>query len=108
LMQKQEGQEIEDVYAIKAKKGDVAIIPSYYGHVTINQSKKDLKMANWVSDNCESDYQPFLKKQGACYFYTKNGWIKNKNYKKIPKLRFEKPLKSMPKNLDFLNPVEKI
>ena len=40
--------------------------------------------------------------KGAGYFYTKRGWIKNKNYAKIPKLRIEKPLKSKPKNLDFL------
>jgi len=42
--------------------------------------------------------------QGACYFYTKSGWIKNKNYKFVPKIRFEKPLKEKPKNLDFLAP----
>lgn len=102
LMQKREGQEIQDVYAVKAKKGEVAVIPPYYGHVTINPGKKDLKIANWVSENCKSDYQLFEKMQGACYFYTKKGWIKNKNYKKIPKLGFKKPQKSIPKNLNFL------
>ena len=102
LMQKRKGQEIKDVCAIKAKKGDVAVIPPYYGHVTINPSKKDLKIANWVSENCQSDYQLLEKMQGACYYYTKKGWIKNKNYKKVPKLRFKKPRKSIPKDLDFL------
>ncbi len=102
LMQKCDGNQIKDVYAVKAKKGEVAIIPPYYGHVTINPSKKDLKMANWVSENCKSNYRLFEKMQGACYYCTKKGWIKNKNYKKIPKLRFEKPKKSIPKNLDFL------
>lgn len=102
LMQKRNGDEIEDVYAIKAKKGDVAIIPPFYGHFTINPSNKELKTGDWTSENRKNNYQPVLEKQGACYFYTKNGWIKNKNYKKIPELRFEKPLKSIPKNLDFL------
>ncbi len=108
LMQKRKGNLIEDVYAVKAKEGDVIIIPSGYAHVSINPSKKDLKMANWISENCKSDYQMFEKMQGACYYYTKKGWVKNKNYKKIPKLRFEKPLKSIPKDLSFLSPVEKI
>ena len=103
LMQKRKNDSIEDIYAVKARKGDVIIIPSFYGHVTINPSKsKDLKMANWISESCQSDYQPFLDKGGAAYFYTVEGWIKNKNYKNIPKLRFANPLKSLPENLDFL------
>ncbi len=108
LMQKRKGEKIEDVYAVKTKKSDVVIIPPGYAHVSINSSKKDLKMANWISEDCKSDYQMFEKLQGACYYYTKKGWVKNKNYKKIPKLRFEKPLKLIPKDLSFLSPVEKI
>ncbi len=108
LAQKRKGNLIEDVYAVKARKGDVIIIPPGYAHVSINPSKKDLKMANWVSENCKSDYQMFEKMQGACYYYTKKGWVKNKNFEKVPKLRFEKPLKSIPKDLSFLSPVEKI
>ena len=96
LMQKRKKAIIEDVFCVKAKKSDVVIIPPDYGHITINPSKKDLKMANWLSKNCESDYKIFETMQGACYFYTKQGWKKNKNYAKIPKLRFEKPRKTIP------------
>ena len=117
LIQKRNKDEIEDVYAVKAKKGDVTIIPSYYGHITINPSQKNLKMANWISENCKSDYQPFLEKKGGCYFFLakksssilrdKNKkfgikWLKNNNYKKVPQLRFENPQKSLPKELNFL------
>lgn len=102
LFQKYKNKKIEDVYAIRAKAGNVVVVPSYYGHVTINPSKTDLKMANWVSKKCKNSYALFEKLGGACYFYTQKGWIKNKNYKKIPKIRFEKPLKKVPKNLDFL------
>lgn len=102
LMQKYKKNKIEDVYAVKAKKGESVIIPPYYGHITINPLKKDLISDNWVYEKCQNIFNIFEKKQGACYYYTKLGWIKNKNYKKIPKLRFEKPLKSMPKNLNFL------
>lgn len=102
FMQKQKQDVIEDVYAVKAKKGDVVIIPSYYAHVTINPSNQDLKMADWMAIEAKSDYDPIQKMQGACYFYTKEGWIKNKNYKQVPELRFEEPKKSIPEDLDFL------
>lgn len=102
LMQKEKKGKIENVYHVKAKKGDYIVIPPDYAHVTINPSKKELKMANWISKKCKSDYKPIEKKGGACYFYTKSGWIKNKNYKIVPKLGSKRPRKSMPKNLDFL------
>ena len=73
-----------------------------FAAIIINPSKKELKIANWVSVKNKNVYEELEKMKGAGYFYTKSGWIKNKNYKKVPKLRFEKPLKSMPKNLDFL------
>jgi len=103
LLQKYAGNKIEDVYAVKAKKGDVVVVPPYYGHITINPSKKEtLKEANWVCETCQNVYDSFAEKQGACYYFTIRGWIKNKQYDRIPKLRFEKALKSMPKNLSFL------
>ena len=105
LMQKREkGEEgkISDAYFIKEKKGDVIAIPPRYAHFTINYSSQDLKLANWSFKNCPFDYEPVRRKKGACYYYTKSGWIKNKNYEVIPPLREEKPLKSIPDNLDFL------
>jgi glucose-6-phosphate isomerase len=103
LMQKKEDGKIKDIYWVKAKKGDYIVVPPRYGHTTINPSSKILKMANWISKKCQSDYKNIERKRGFCYYYTKLGWIKNKNYDKIPKLRFKKPFKTMPKNLDFLN-----
>ena len=115
LMQKKNNKkEIEDAYFVKAEKGESVIIPPGYGHVTINPSEtQELKIANWISEDCESDYSDFEKMQGACYYYVKKGpasaqgfgeakWIKNENYKSVPPLRQEQPLKSAPKNLDFL------
>lgn len=105
---------VDDVYAVKAKRGEAVIIPAGYGHITINPSASaDLKTEDWSSVNCRSDYSLFEKLNGACYYYAKNDpasakgfceakWIKNENYKSIPELRFEKPLKEVPKNLDFL------
>jgi len=104
LMQKlDENGNIADAYAVKAEKGDSIIIPSNYGHVTINpDEEKNLKMSNWMCDVCKSDYSIFEKLQGACYYYTLNGWVKNKNYKDVPELRFETPLKTLPEDLSFL------
>lgn len=93
LIQKVKKDKVEDVYAIKAKKGENVIIPAGYGHITINASKKILKESNWIAKDCKNIYDLFLKNRGACYHYTDKGWIKNKNYKSVPKLRFEKPLK---------------
>lgn len=94
---------IDKIEVIKAKKGDWIIYPPDCQHLTINPScKKRLVMANWLAKKCQSDYSLFEKYQGAAYYYTQSGWIKNKKYKKIPKLHFKKPLKKKPKNLDFL------
>lgn len=102
LIQRNQGMKVKEIYAIKGKRGDSVIIPSYFGHITINSSKWKLKIGNWISEKCRSDYNFFEKMQGGAYYYTQSGWIKNKNYKKVPKLKFKKPLKSIPKDLDFL------
>lgn len=104
LLQKRQlnSNNIEDVYAVKINKNEVVVIPPGYGHITINPTNKALKTRDWSYECCESTYSFFERMGGACYFYTKSGWIKNKNYKKIPKLRFEKPLKKLPKDLNFL------
>jgi len=102
LMQKTQGKIVEGVVAIKASLEDWVIVPPNYAIITINPSQEILRIGNWVSEKTENIYKELEKMKGPCYFYTKSGWIKNKNYKKIPELRFEKPLKSMPQNLDFL------
>lgn len=101
LMQKTNGNSVEDAYAVMAKKGESIIIPTGYGHATINASKETLKTGDWRNVACQQDYSLFEKLHGACYYYTTEGWIKNKNYKNIPDLRFEQPLQSLP-SLDFL------
>ena len=113
---------VKDVLAIKAQKGDYIIVPSDYAIIIINASKKELKTGNWVSQKNENIYKELEKMGGMCYFaIAKNSnlktqiskpqlksqnsrikWVKNSNYKIVPSLRFEKPLKQKPKNLDFL------
>lgn len=101
--QKGDENNIEDVFVVHAKKGDVILIPAGYGHVTINPSSQTLKTANWVAESDKGNFEPFERNQGACYYYIVPGtWIKNEHYKTVPPLRFEQPLKQVPENLDFL------
>lgn len=106
LMQKGDGEKIEDVYVVKAKAGDSAIIKSNYGHVTINPSDKDLKTQDWSPIETQSDYLIFKNLRGACYYYIKDAsgekWIKNPNYKDVPEIRFEEPVVGVPEDLSFL------
>jgi glucose-6-phosphate isomerase len=93
LLQKREKDRIVDFIIIEATAGDKVIVPPNYGHVTINHSDKELKMANWVSRNFESIYDPYKKCGGAAYFELTNGKIiQNKNYNQIPEIRYLKPM----------------
>ena len=94
LMQKFQGKTVKDIIAVKAKKEKAIIVPPKYYVISINPSKNILKLGNWVSEKNKNIYEAVEKRQGAAYYLTKSGWIKNKNYKKIPKLQFKKPLKS--------------
>lgn len=92
LLQKLSKEKVEDVVLIEAKKGDVVLIPPNYGHVTINPSNRNLEMANLVSTEFNSIYEPIKNKRGAAYFELKSGWVKNENYGKLPDIRKCKPL----------------
>ncbi|MCP6719065.1 MAG: glucose-6-phosphate isomerase [Patescibacteria group bacterium] len=102
LMQKEENGKIIDVYYVRAEEGDYISIPPQYGHISINPHSEELKMANWISKECKSNYEKIENKKGGCYYYTKSGWVKNENYQNTPELYSKEPEKSMPKNLNFL------
>lgn len=103
FMQKLEENKAHDAMAIRAEAGDWVIVPPHYWIVTINPSKEEvLETGNWVSEKTENHYKELEKVGGPCYFYTEVGWVKNKNYDKIPPLRLEEPLLEKPESLDFL------
>lgn len=91
LLQKHIGDEVTDTVVIKAKKGDIALIPPDYGHVTINTSDKVLKMANWVCCDFSSSYAPFRDMEGGAYYLLESGFIKNHRYEKLPNVRYIAP-----------------
>ncbi len=72
-----QSQDLRDVVAVFAQAGEKVLVPPGYGHVTINRSNKTLKMANFVSRDFASLYEPFRDKGGGAYFFTRDGWIKN-------------------------------
>jgi len=96
LLQKDDNSEF---IVVNAFEGDKVVIPPNYGHVTINASNKVLKMANWVYRNFNSQYGPYKEKRGACYYYTEEGWVENKNYENIPEIKEVRA--KIPKSLEL-------
>jgi len=91
LMQKLEGDNITDVVVVRAEAGDKVIIPPSYGHITINESNKTLKMANWVGAEFSSEYGRYRQAGGGAYFLTENGFVPNPYHKELPHIRYIKP-----------------
>lgn len=97
--------EIESFKAIKVKAGDSVFIPSGSGHLAVNIGKtwfvtSDDSPVNFEEKDAVSlpghaDYEPFRKLHGAAYYVVeKNGkveFVKNPNYKSVPKVDFKKP-----------------
>lgn len=81
-----------DVVLIAAVTGDVVVVPSGYGHVTINPSKRSvLEMANIVSSRFSSDYLGYEARHGAAYFEMETGgMVKNPAYPEHTHLRLVK------------------
>lgn len=84
LLQK---QDMSDVVAVYATAGDKILVPPNYGHITINRSNKRLKMANLVARSFSSVYDPIKERGGGAYFYTTQGYIKNKRCSEAAELR---------------------
>ncbi len=102
LLQK---EDLTDIILVKAEKGDLVLIPPFYGHVTINPGNKDLMMANIVSDEFRSIYGPYEKMQGAAYYETgPDIFEKNTRYPDIPGIR-KIPAKETVKNLGIRGPL---
>jgi glucose-6-phosphate isomerase len=97
LIQDSHGDQINDIYAVKARENDKVIIPPNYEHLIINASGKELKTANWVCRDFGSNiYKPFRIKRGFCYYALESPageilWQKNHHYQDIPQLKFLSP-----------------
>jgi glucose-6-phosphate isomerase len=81
LLQQTNNDQSVNVTLIKAKKGDVLIIPPNFSHVTINPGNGDLILSNLVAKDFDSDYTDFKTNRGAAVYYFPDGNIEqNANY----------------------------
>lgn len=97
--------EIKEAYLVEVNVGEKAIIPPNFGHITINSSSKPLVMSNWAGDDFSSEYESFEKHQGGGYYITKSKILKNKHYKKLPKLIRARPKEFRQFGLEFGKPM---
>lgn len=92
ILQKMAADKILDVVFIEASAGDNVVIPPNYGHITVNPSKtKTLRMANWVSRDFESIYEPILRSGGGAYVELESGLEPNPKYGGVPEIRRLEP-----------------
>ncbi len=118
LMQKRYDGGNCDVVIMHAKQGDKVIMPSNYGHISINIGGTLLVEANLVNSTFESDYKPIQQARGgAIYVTTKKEMVVNQHYKDVslsyreaPKISFLDPNISLydeylahPEHFKFLN-----
>jgi len=87
----QQTSDASDFLVTEAKTGDVIIMIPNHGHVTVNIGDEPLIMANLVSSEFSSNYEPVKKKHGFAWYYTKEGWIKNEHYAHHPEIKTLSP-----------------
>lgn len=81
LLQKKNRNGSVDTILVHAKEKDVVLVPSGYGHISINPGESVLVLCNVVYDKFESLYGDFEDNQGGAYYYLKGGEIvQNSNY----------------------------
>lgn len=57
-----------DVRLIEAGEGEKVVIPSGYGHITVNIGAGPLVMANWVDPSFQAVYAPLRDCRGGVYY----------------------------------------
>jgi len=86
---------IENVLLVEVNAGEKAIMPSDYGHITINIDPEPLVMSNWVSNDFQSDYSEYKNLNGGAYYLLKDDNTyqtkKNSRYLSIADIKIVKP-----------------
>jgi len=91
---------VDDVLLIKAKKGDKVVVPTGYGHVSINPSHETLVSAN-IWRGVKSEYDLYRLKEGAAYFeLIDDSLVPNKNYENLPMIKTAEAM-TLPVNQQF-------
>lgn len=89
LLQKVSNNEVIDVVLVEAGGGDKIVVPSGYGHITINPSSEEcLVMSNLVYRGFESVYEPMKRLRGGAFYELSDGELKpNANYRILKEIR---------------------
>lgn len=84
LLQHKIGNRVTEVNLIDASKNDKVLISPGDGHITINSGEGKLILANLVSSQFESDYEPIREKHGgAVYLISGGSMIQNPHYYRV-------------------------
>lgn len=74
-MHPDEPSHIERALLVHAKKGEIAIMQPYFGHLTINIGKTPLALANLVFANFSSEYSHYGHLHGGIYYELTDGTL---------------------------------
>ncbi len=96
----QDWDRISEVYLIEAKRGEKVLVPSGFGHVSINPTEDVLVLSNWQPLGNQGIYEPYEMRNGGAYYVvesqrlTKTGtttaefeFVPNLNYKQLSPLK---------------------
>ena len=88
LVQKQCGEEVDNVTLLIAKEGEKVLAPPGRGHVIINASPRRLVVGHLVSRSCVEASDQYVKRRGAAFYVlTKGRLVSNLNYSSVPEVR---------------------
>ena len=88
LVQKQCGEEVDDVTLLIAREGEKVLVPPGRGHVMINASPRRLVVRHLVSRSCVETSDQYVKRRGAAFYVlTKGRLVSNLSYSSVPEVR---------------------
>lgn len=94
---------LQEIIIVAAGPGDKVLVPSGFGHITINPGADFLVMSNLVADNFDSIYEPLREMGGAGYCQlscpqdeAEPLFVTNTCYPECPPLCFSCPVQLAP------------
>jgi len=93
LMQRRDGEDIEEIFIVPARTGEKVYVPPKYGHLMINSTDESLVTRNIMFKKSVSDYKPFKEHHGAGYYAIDSGeaveWVINKSWPKVTPIKMK-------------------
>jgi glucose-6-phosphate isomerase len=101
---------IIDVVDLEVKEGEHVLIPSFYGHVTVNVTDEPLVMANILFRDFSSNYGPYQANKGAALYLKRNQNTEifselNINYSNLPSVKKATSIDFIPPELKQFEPL---